>query len=885
MTERNDCIDELLKAIKDRKDRKFVKDRLEELDDRFEADDGPGSAREKYFRAAKEMLDEQAVQSAVLKRNLRMDALKFRDLRTYIEAAHEVKGGSYHLGIEARLVGVNTPFFDPKSRAGNQASVGSLSLGAQRDWIGGAIGDIQRLERDKPQLAGLEKLFYSKAIESEIFIEKVELERQAKGFGARPGRTKNEGALEIARILHKWDKTKIGALNEEGAWITEHSSYGASVQHDPDKMIAAGGNLTRRMFTRESNRQAFDPLFQEARMAWASKTLQWIDAKRTFGTTVDADKKLAEMYGGLVTGDHLEMTTVSSEPIFGNLARKVSASRELIWKSAEDQLAYMREFGRFGPTDAWLHGMRDSANKYALMKVFGSKPKENFEELLAYAKNRTTGAPERLTLDKWEQALRNRYAVVSGEADRPVRNAWSGIVAGVMAVQRLAKLGLTPFAMISDNVTISRELAYHGVNYLERNGGLLSGYFQGAPGTAKREVAELLHTGILGRLRGVTARFDVADGAPGIMAKLENTFFKITGISGMSENKRADAERMMAFHMGKQRGKDFAELGESETRILNAFGIGDREWALLAKTAWNEIDGATYLTPDVALKLKDADIQEYLKSRGSIADRAAAAVVAPQAPAAAADLVERTRHDLALKLWAYYGERGQFAVIEVGPRERAMLYKGTKPGEQLNLALRLLLQFKQFPTAMVSKVWGREINGGAGTMDKVAGITELVVGSTLAGMMANYLNDVAKGHDPHARWRNQPIAAMISGFTRGGAGTIYGDFLIGEWSRFGSSAINTLVGPTFGQVDKAMEIYSAITHPSKWKGTSAALGLRTARENLPFGNMIYTKAAIDYLVFYRLQEWLNPGYLERMERTVKEKQGIEFMLSPRAIAR
>jgi hypothetical protein len=49
-----------------------------------------------------------------------------------------------------------------------------------------------------------------------------------------------------------------------------------------------------------------------------------------------------------------------------------------------------------------------------------------------------------------------------------------------------------------------------------------------------------------------------------------------------------------------------------------------------------------------------------------------------------------------------------------------------------------------------------------------------------------------------------------------------------------------------------------------------------ARDNLPFGNMIYTKAAIDYLVFYRLMEWLNPGYLERMERTMKDKQGTEF---------
>jgi hypothetical protein len=884
MAERDDCFAELLKAIKDRKDRKYVQDRLDEIDERVNQDGGPGSTREKYFRAAKEMLEEQAEQRAVFQRNLRMDALKFRDLRTYIEAAAAAPGGSYQMGIEARLVGVHTPFFDPKSRQGNQASAGALSLGAQRDWIGGAVNDIRRLERDNPKFAGLEHLFYSKAIEDQIFIEKVELERQAKGHGARVGRTKNEQALEIAKILQKWDKEKIRALNSEGAWITEHSAFAASVMHDPDKMAGAAGSFLRRAFrVRDSVKRN---LWEEARQAWVAATLPRIDAKRMFGTAEDADKKLAEMFGGLVTGDHLELKTVGEDPRFFNVASHVSAERSFVWKTAEDQLAYMRQFGRYGPTDAWLYGMRDSANKYALLKVFGSKPKEQFEEILAYAMNRLVGKPEKLELQKWEPALRNRYAVVSGEADRPVANAWAGIVNGVMSVQRLAKLGLTPFAQLVDNATISRELAYQGINFFERNGGLFSGYFQGAEGSAKREVAELLHAGVLGRLRGITSRFDIADGAPGVMAKLENTFFKWTGMTPMTENKRADAERLMAFHMGKQRGKAFAELGTAETRILQAFGIGDKEWALLQKATWNEIAGATYLTPDVALKLKDADVKEYLGAGGgSISERAAS--LGPNAPdivSKSSGPLERARQDLAMKLWAYYGERGNHAVIEFGPKEKAILYQGTQSQSPLQTALRLLLQFKQFPTAMITKVWGREIYGGAKGMDRVAGITELIVSTTLFGMLANFLNQTAKGQDPTSVWRNHPAQAVMAGFLRGGAASIYGDFLLGEWSRHGQQAAETLLGPTVGQVNQVTEIWADLTH-MKGRAATAALGARMVRNNTPFANMIYTKAAIDYLVFYRFMEWLNPGYLERMERSAKEKQGIEFMLRPTQIAR
>jgi hypothetical protein len=426
------------------------------------------------------------------------------------------------------------------------------------------------------------------------------------GDAGRPGRTKNPAALEIAKILQKWDKTRIDGLNSEGAWISDYAGYVTRTFHDPDRLRKAAKPSRSSMRatprpTRRCRKQTAPP---------GSRTrCRCLDLKRTFGTTQDADNKLAQMYGGLVTGDHLQMATFQDGPIIPNVAGKVSATRELHFKDAESWLAYNERFGRFSPTDGWLYNMRTAANHYGLMKVFGSRPKENFGELMAYAKNKTMGTAARIDLDTWEAALANRYAVVSGEADRPIPNMWSGIVNGVMAVQRTAKLGLTPFAMLQDNVTVSRELGRQGMGFLDRNGSILSGYFQGGEGSEKREVAELLHTGILGRLRGVTARFDINDARSGTMAKMENTFFKITGITAMTENKRADAERMMAYWLGKQRDKEFAALGEGEARMLQAFGIGDKEWALLKTADWNRIGNETYLTPDVAHRISDADMQ------------------------------------------------------------------------------------------------------------------------------------------------------------------------------------------------------------------------------------------------------------------------------------
>lgn len=867
---RKSCIDEIIEALGGHASRDSINDHFEEINDRADGYESDGMGRnEALGKAADEILKEMQMKSAILRRNMRIDALKLRDLRNFIDASPRLEDG-----IEARLTGLNTPFFDQKSRAGNQLSAGALALGTKKDWIGGVVTDLQRLSRDKPELRGLDNLFYSRAIEDDIFREKWQLD---SGDSGKPGITKNPAALEIAKVLHKWDKVRVDALNNEGAWISSYKGFITRLTHDPDRIRRAS-----RPITPGDPKNYFYRGFAETdRAVWVDTVLKHIDAKRTFGnrSREEVRQALSTMYGGFVTGDHLEMELAPDQKVVGpNIARKVSQERTLHWKSAEDWLAYNKTFGRYSPTDAWLHNVGSSANHLALMKVFGSRPKENFDELLTYAKNKVVGKPERLTLDKREPALRNRYAVVSGEADRPVASLWAGIFNGWMAVQRVAKLGLTPFAMLQDNVTISRELSRHGLNYVERNISMLGGYFQGAEGSAKREVAELLHTGILNRLRGVTSRFDISDARAGSIAKMENWFFKITGITAMTENKRADAERMMAYALGKKRGTAFADLGESETRLLQAFGLGEKEWDLLHKVEWNRIENETYLTPDIAKKISDENITAYLEDLGADTGRGQAMIelnkagVISRAP-------ERARDELALKLWSYYSERGNFAVLDTGPREKAILYQGTQSGTPLNTALRLFMQFKQFPTAMITKAWGAEVYGGAKGMDRIAGLVELAVASTLFGILANALNDTVKLQDPTARWRNQPLQALTAGFLRGGAGSVYGDFLLGQWSRFGLSALDTIAGPTFGQINSVAEFWTDLTH-AKADRQTGALGVRLLRQNLPFLNMIYTRAAFDYLVMYRLQEYLNPGYLKRMERSMKDKAGTEFLLKP-----
>lgn len=892
--DRDDCIEDILKSIRDRRDRKFVQDHLDELDARATADESGGSYRDRLGRAAQEMLEKEAVNQAVRRRAIRMDALKARDARSWIDSAVS-QGVSARKALEGLLHGINEQVYDPKSRRGNRLSAESVGLAAERKWLDrGFDGDLKRAGEDDPKFQGLDKIYASRSMERDIFIEKAELDAVAVGAGGKPGKTKNEVAQKIAEIMHKWDKVEIDALNGEGAWITARQRHVVELRHDPNKMRRAS-----KPFNAMSPGQYTYKGFAEAdRLAYVADTLKYIDAKKMFGAQADrAADILGQMWSAMLRGGD-KIATSLEEGGGPNIAASVSMPRGFVFKSTEAQLEYMQKYAAMNPTEQWLRTKEQAARQYGLMNVLGSEPKQLFEQMVAYAKNKEGAVgreAQRAELDSWAPnsgggRLRARYAAVSGEGSTPLRNMATSIVMADMAIQRTAKLGTAVLAMLADNATISTELGRQGLTYAERNASMLSDYFKGMADSDKRLVAELTGAGLRGNRRGGAARFDVMDAQAGTMAAMDHFFFKYSGFTAITENKRSAAEFMMARHLGLQNGKDFAALGPNEQRMLRAFGIADKEWALLHKTEWTKGSDGTYLTPDIAERIPDAAIADYLKGRMSISERAVASGPAgPEGrPAISADAIERARDELSNSLFAYLADRGQHAVIEVGARERAILYRASLPesGDALNLAMRLMLQFKQFPTAMITRAWGAEIYGGRSAMGKFAGISELILAGTFFGIATNMLNDIVKGQDPLSRWREHPVKATFSGLLRGGGATIYGDFLFGEFNRFGMPASSSLIGPTFGQIDRLAELWSDLTHPTSKTGiynkpaAAGALALRMVRDNLPLTNMVYTKSAVDYLLLYNMQEWMNPGYLERMERTMKQNNGTEFWLRP-----
>ena len=109
----------------------------------------------------------------------------------------------------------------------------------------------------------------------------------------------------------------------------------------------------------------------------------------------------------------------------------------------------------------------------------------------------------------------------------------------------------------------------------------------------------------------------------------------------------------------------------------------------------------------------------------------------------------------------------------------------------------------------------------------------------------------------------------MKGGQRSGFGSLIGDFLLGEFDRHGFSAVASLAGPTVSQFDTLMDLLHAGGETKQGMLSPAAMrqrgadAIRLAKENTPFMSLWATSWATDALIWHRLQEWINPGYLAR----------------------
>lgn len=594
---------------------------------------------------------------------------------------------------------------------------------------------------------------------------------------------------------------------------------------------------------------------------------------------IDPDTLLRRIYNAIaadtwMTGKSDEFKGLLAQVGPGSIAKRRAAHRELHFKDAASEVAYMRRYGAGGLADGVLRDIEGAATAIALQRRLGNNPEAMFQllrsELLKEAHDTGNNALARAVGRK---SIDWQLAEVTGAARSTANPTIAAYASSIRAVQSMAKLGGALLSSFGDIATAAAELKWQGRGWLSSYADMFDGMLKGRRSGEKRIIADLLGVGFESLTGQVMTRLGGESAPPGGLSKASALFFRLNGLSWWTDTHKTTAGLTIARYYALAAEQRYGDLPAPTRRTLDLFGIKQADWEIMRTAAVHAAeDGTTFMTAE---GVRAVPLDSFLTA----AERAAP----PEELPTERQLRER-RDRLASAYAALVTDRVDYAIPTAGARENAMLHMGTERGDLLGEALRFVMQFKSFPVAAISKTMGREFYGGGTKVGGAARIFALAAQLAVFGYFTMVSKELIAGKNPRDPLAAETIAAAM---VQGGGMGIYGDFFFGEFNRFGRSALSTAAGPTLGSTDDLFELWAKARDTGKMaKGGDkygadlAASSLRFMASNVPFASLFWLRPAINYLALYPVQEHLNPGYLRRMERRIERENAQTFWLSP-----
>jgi hypothetical protein len=198
--------------------------------------------------------------------------------------------------------------------------------------------------------------------------------------------------------------------------------------------------------------------------------------------------------------------------------------------------------------------------------------------------------------------------------------------------------------------------------------------------------------------------------------------------------------------------------------------------------------------------------------------------------------------------------------------------------------MRTLLQFKSFMITNLVRNLAREVyRDGV----NIPGVAMTVAGAAIFGYLSIQMKLLAAGKVQQAPETIGDYSKIVfASLAQGGGLGLLGDFLFGESNRFGKGWESTIGGPTVGMAGDLYDVLAAIREGDSQRAAAEAVKFAKQLPPVSMLNLVYTKHAMDYLIFWRLQEAINPGYLRRYERGIERNNKQKYnWLSPTEAAR
>lgn len=845
------------------------------------------------WREAFESLAAEDVREGLVEARMRAAAAVAKARRQNRYATHDGNSGEK---LRALLVGEEGR--GDRRGLSIDAQGKALETRAHSDFTN-ALADIDQLDR----LADPLKTFApDTAFEDKVAIELARLNGEERAPGG------DVDALKVAEIIKADQDRARAAMNRLGAWIGELPGYISRTTHDAIKI--SGGFWKGSDLRDLSGRPVFEESRRAARGAWV-EFIQPLLSERTFvdsdelslralqdkvdaqvnkagGTKAEVDALVAarapaviaasrqafleRVWTDIVSGYRASAGDVRPDDLDGfappaSLARKLSRPRVLHFEKAEGWISYNRRFGTGSLFQSHISFLSRASRAEALMRNFGPSPEAAFKADRERLADASRNAGDVAGVKSVQSMLRqSEFDQLTGTAEMAENHRLATMSRAIRSWTQLAKLGGMIFSSVTDLGNGSQALARAGVSRLQSYQKLTQSVADIPDGVVRDEVANLVGEGARAMAGDIAAQFTAPDANLGLMFKAQRVFYRINLFQFWQARLRRGAAHILARHLGGRAGLDFASLDAPTREALTRYGVDAGAWDL-ARGQASDIDGALVVTPDAAERVDDAALAAWLGKKKPTA----------------LDLAD-ARRELMIRLQAYFTDTIDNVMTEPRARERAMLRMGTRTGTALGTALELFMQFKSFPLTMLT----RHLGPAAGDAQRGAWapMAHLLTATTALGFVAMSMKDMARGLKPQPledEDGNPNTDMFLRAFVQGGGAGLYADFIFGDYDRFGRSPFAALAGPSVGEVERLLRIFSQLREGNF--GEAGAGAARVAIDNTPFLNLFYTRLALNYVFLYQLQEEISPGYLERMEQSTRENRGgQEYFYPPSEMA-
>jgi hypothetical protein len=354
---------------------------------------------------------------------------------------------------------------------------------------------------------------------------------------------------------------------------------------------------------------------------------------------------------------------------------------------------------------------------------------------------------------------------------------------------------------------------------------------------------------------------------------------------------------------GEQKGKLERQVRELENRIGELGRKADREINEEAKAVQKRADE---MLKDLAEYIKRS--QERQARRQYVIDR----LTAEEAPAIAAE-ANRIRRDVAKRWAAAMASESDFGVINPDVASRALVtWGGEKAGTPKGELARMSTQFLSFPTAMITRHWGRVFDtpqglegapmgyrgaefaqkaglsqGQAEYLAKFGSLTAFSLSLALLGGIAMQIKALAAGKDPMDMNPENDEGARfwLRAMAQGGGLSYFGNLIFAPQESLPGGVMEktmgVMAGPVGGMVGGMGDLtIGNLQQLAAGEETDAAAELlRWTNRNLPGQSLWQIRTLWQRNVIEQGQESVNPGFLARMKRRA-QKDGTSWWWEP-----